>query len=74
MKKSIVRLFVLGVLGFSGVLASEATINYNLSQDAQHVSDYSGCKHGRCHATAKSTGQRCKHCVSNPGDLYCWQH
>jgi hypothetical protein len=32
------------------------------------------CKYGQCYATAKSTGQRCKHCVSKSGDSYCWQH
>jgi hypothetical protein len=32
------------------------------------------CKYGQCYATAKSTGQRCKHCVSNKGDKYCYQH
>ncbi|MFN5910023.1 MAG: hypothetical protein ACK45H_01685 [Bacteroidota bacterium] len=32
------------------------------------------CRYDQCHATAKSTGQRCKHCVSNYGDTYCWQH
>jgi predicted carbohydrate-binding protein with CBM5 and CBM33 domain len=32
------------------------------------------CQYDQCHATAASTGQRCKHCVSNSGDLYCWQH
>ena len=32
------------------------------------------CRYGQCHATAKSTGLRCRHCVSNEGDLYCWQH
>lgn len=32
------------------------------------------CRFGQCQATAKSTGNRCKHCVSNSGDLYCWQH
>ncbi len=32
------------------------------------------CRYGQCQATAKSTGRQCKHCVSNPGDLYCWQH
>ena len=32
------------------------------------------CNYGQCNATAKSTGNRCKHCVSNSGDLYCWQH
>jgi hypothetical protein len=32
------------------------------------------CQYGQCQAIAKSTGQRCKHCVSNPGDAFCWQH
>ncbi len=32
------------------------------------------CKYDQCRATAKSTGQRCRHCVSNYGDSYCWQH
>ena len=32
------------------------------------------CRYGRCYAIAKSTGKRCKHCVSNYGDSYCWQH
>ena len=32
------------------------------------------CKFGQCQATAKSTGKQCKHCVSNDGDTYCFQH
>lgn len=32
------------------------------------------CKYGQCQATAKSTGNQCKHCVSNSGDYYCYQH
>lgn len=32
------------------------------------------CKYGQCQAIAKSTGKQCKHCVSNPGDAYCFQH
>jgi hypothetical protein len=32
------------------------------------------CKFSQCQAIAKSTGNQCKHCVSNKGDLYCWQH
>ena len=32
------------------------------------------CKYDQCHAIAKSTEERCKHCVSNDGDTYCWQH
>ena len=32
------------------------------------------CRFGQCKAIAKSTGNRCKHCVSNSGDSYCYQH
>jgi hypothetical protein len=32
------------------------------------------CQYGQCQAIAKSTGEQCKHCVSHPGDLYCWEH
>jgi hypothetical protein len=30
--------------------------------------------YGQCQAIAKSTGKRCKHGVSTPGEIYCWQH
>tara|TARA_B110000879_G_C10734344_1_gene341617 strand:- start:149 stop:379 length:231 start_codon:yes stop_codon:yes gene_type:complete len=32
------------------------------------------CKIRQCNATAKSTGNRCKHCVSDQADYKCWQH
>lgn len=32
------------------------------------------CKYSQCQSTAKSTGNQCKHCVSNSGDTYCYQH
>ena len=32
------------------------------------------CKIRQCNATAKSTGKRCKHCVSNDSDYQCYQH
>lgn len=32
------------------------------------------CNNGQCQAIASLTAKRCKHCVSNPGDIYCWQH
>lgn len=38
------------------------------------VIDTADCKYGQCLATAKSTKKQCKHCVSNRGDDYCWQH
>ena len=36
--------------------------------------EISTCNYGQCRATAKSTGNRCRHCVSNSGDWYCFQH
>ena len=32
------------------------------------------CKYRQCNATAKSTGKRCKHCVSKSSDYQCYQH
>jgi hypothetical protein len=32
------------------------------------------CNYGQCQATAKSTGNQCKHCVSKSGDKFCYQH
>ena len=32
------------------------------------------CKIRQCNATAKSTGKRCKHCVSKKEDYQCYQH
>jgi hypothetical protein len=32
------------------------------------------CRFDQCHAIAKSTGLRCRHCVSYSGDMFCWQH
>lgn len=32
------------------------------------------CHFGQCNATAKSTGRRCRTCVSIYGDTYCWHH
>ena len=32
------------------------------------------CKYRQCNATAKSTGERCKHCVSKSSDYQCYQH
>lgn len=32
------------------------------------------CRYGQCQATAKSTKKQCRHCVSNDGDKFCYQH
>ena len=44
------------------------------NSNSELVDSVNTCRYGQCHATAKSTGNRCKHCVSNQGDLYCSQH
>jgi hypothetical protein len=74
MKKSIIELIAVAVLSLSGVLVSEANIIGGLPQTVCSTTDYVTCKYGQCQATAKSTGEQCLHCVSNSGDLYCWQH
>ena len=74
MKKLIFSTIALGFLAISTmslttVVNEKQQSNLNLDQI-----ETSACKHGQCHATAKSTGKRCLHCVSNKGDMYCWQH
>lgn len=57
------------------ILTSFTTLNSTLnSQEAPIENNSVGCYYGQCHATAASTGRRCRHCVSNEGDWYCWQH
>lgn len=55
-----------------GLLLTSFTVS--TSTPAPTGKDSVGCYYGQCYATAKSTGNRCKHCVSNEGDSYCWQH
>jgi hypothetical protein len=57
-----------------GISFSFSSLENNIvSFDTVNIESYE-CKYGQCHATAKSTGKRCKHCVSNKGDSNCWQH
>lgn len=65
------KLFIGCGLALSLVLSS-----YSLTSSTPAEAETSAikCHHGQCQATAKSTGNQCKHCVSNEGDLYCWQH
>lgn len=49
------------------------TITGFIPSSKEHI-EISECHYGQCHAKTKSTGNRCKHCVSKPGDTYCWQH
>ena len=74
MKKSIIGLFTAAVIGLSVVLVAEASITQEFSENVRNTVESIECKYGQCNAIAESTGQRCKHCVSNQGDLYCWQH
>jgi len=67
----------LSVAIIMGIVYSISNSNSNLSSIAQLTSLNSEnveCQYAQCQATAKSTGNRCKHCVSNSGDTYCYQH
>jgi len=67
--KIILSLFVVGLLTTStSFFVPEVS-----AQEQVQNNDYR-CRYDQCHATAKSTGRRCRHCVSNSGDYYCWQH
>jgi hypothetical protein len=71
MKKIILSFLLFLALGIS---YSFSSIESNkLVRNEISIENY-GCKYGQCTATAKSTGNRCKHCVSNKGDSTCWQH
>lgn len=51
-----------------------AAAGHNHAASIPPVDLTNACQYGQCNAIAKSTGARCKHCVSKAGDLYCWQH
>jgi hypothetical protein len=55
------------LLSFSSI--KETDVN-NVESHTETVE----CKIRQCNAIAKSTGKRCKHCVSNSEDKQCWQH
>lgn len=68
MRSIIIILGIASLLSFTSVDAVQV-------YDSQATSyTVAGCKYSQCKATAKSTGNRCKHCVSNKGDSFCWQH
>jgi len=74
MKKSLLSLLlVVGLLSFNTPTSFEQTIQKPTTETSNKTEDYD-CRYGQCKAIAKSTGQQCKHCVSNAGDSYCWQH
>lgn len=53
-----------------GVTLTSFTVVSNETSRIEEVD----CHYGQCQAIAKSTGMQCRHCVSNEGDWYCWQH
>ena len=65
-KRILILLLAIGLLSFTN-FNQESIINNTKTEIA-------ACKYGQCTAIAKSTKKQCKHCVSNEGDLYCWQH
>lgn len=65
-------LFLLGAISVIG-LSSYSVDNLSANSQVNATQEYE-CNYGQCQATAKSTGKRCKHCVSNRGDRYCYQH
>ncbi len=69
MKKLIFSLFI------ALTLSSFSPIEKTIEKKAKaKVETKVACNYGQCQATAKSTGNQCKHCVSKSGDSYCWQH
>lgn len=67
MKSFILGLGILSLFSFTSIDNSQLEIQ----QGTYYTVD---CNYSQCQATAKSTGNQCKHCVSNDGDSYCWQH
>ena len=71
MKKIILVISLFVALGISYSFISPESIE--LISNRSNIEKVE-CHYGQCHATAKSTEKRCKHCVSNEGDKNCWQH
>lgn len=68
---------LLSVTIITGMVYSNTIFDSNISSIAQLTSqnvENIECKYSQCQGIAKSTGNRCKHCVSNSGDKYCYQH
>jgi len=56
---------ILGLISFMSFIPIKTEVNLK-----HHIEKYD-CKYNQCQATAKSTGNQCKHCVSNSEDSYC---
>lgn len=59
-------LVVVSTLGFTKPKPITIPKNNHFSENT--------CHYGQCNAIAASTGNQCRHCVSRPGEAYCWQH
>ncbi len=63
---------------FLTLLIALSTMSFLSIEDNQTLQNESienvECKYRQCNATAKSTGKRCKHCVSKSSDYQCYQH
>lgn len=73
MKKNLVKIGLALLLSVVG-LATTSFTQTKISNGNHSTESTQGCHYGQCQAIAKSTGAQCRHCVSNSGDLYCWQH
>ena len=75
MKKLLFSILAIATVTISSIAMSGLNpVNQSSNSQFNVESAIQNCRYGQCYATAKSTGNRCKHCVSNEGDLYCWQH
>ena len=74
MKNLIKSIFLTAVIATTITAGYSFTANQIVHPQELEESNTLKCKHGQCHAIAKSTSVRCKHCVSNEGDRFCWQH
>lgn len=61
------------LLGLSLAVGVSLT-SFTFTSDRIVNTENAVCHYGQCQAIAKSTGMQCRHCVSNEGDWYCWQH
>lgn len=65
---------LLPLLFASALISFKPISNVNSTPKTNKVENKAACNYGQCQATAKSTGNQCKHCVSKSGDRYCFQH
>jgi hypothetical protein len=71
--RSIIKGIKTITLGLSLVLILGSFVAHNTAPETIQYKE-ADCKYRQCKAIAKSTDKRCKHCVSNADDLYCYQH